>query len=318
MPRKTEPSPVGGVRRSPGQDGPFSRRFGYRPEPEITIREDAPEWLRFAVVDIAREVGLSPALVRKIACRTLFAAPDQDNWSDGSIWSEMIELLSGCEWYSVYDTAEALYATLEARDSSRGEGLAAQYEDRLNQRFRDGGVGWQMQNGRLVVRGSEPFEAVTRQASEVLVEHGRSTAAREIHEALGDLSRRPKPDVSGAIQHAMAALECVMRELSGESSITLGDLLKRHGEALGIVPPLDQALNKLWGYASERGRHLREGHEPGFEEAELVVGVAAAASIYLSKQGRAGRLAPQDESGQENTGPGRARAPGASPGAGWA
>jgi hypothetical protein len=134
-----------------------------------------------------------------------------------------------------------------------------------------------------------PFEAVTRQASDTLVAHGRSTAAREIHEALGDLSRRPKPDVSGAIQHAMAALECVMRDLSGESRTMLGDLLKRHGQALGIVPPLDQALIKLWGSASERGRHLREGREPGFEEGELVVGVAAAASMYLSKQRRAGR-----------------------------
>jgi hypothetical protein len=61
-------------------------------------------------------------------------------------------------------------------------------------------------------------------------------------------------------------------------------LLKRHGQVLGIVPPLDQALIKLWGYASERGRHLREGCEPGLEEAQLVVGVAAAASTYVSKK----------------------------------
>lgn len=272
---------------------PFSRRFGYRSsEPEITIREDAPDWLRLALVEIAGELGLSAALMRKIACRTLFVAPNPDNWSEGNVWGEVVELLSGCEWYSVYDIAEALYEELEKspgrppwqkRTGGDGE-AAAQYEDRLNQAFRDGGVGWQMQKGKITVRGSEPFEAVTRQASDALGEQGRSTAAREIHEALGDLSRRPKPDVSGAIQHAMAALECAMRDLSGENSATLGDLLKRHGQALGIVPPLDQALIKLWGYASERGRHLREGREPGFEEAELVVGVAAAASVYLSKR----------------------------------
>ena len=83
----------------------------------------------------------------------------------------------------------------------------------------------------------------------------------------------------------MAALECVTRDLLGESSVaTLGHLLKRQDQTLGIVPPLDQALIKLWGYASERGRHLLEGREPGFEEAELVVVVAAAASVYLSKR----------------------------------
>ncbi len=273
-------------------DAPFSRRFGYRSaEPEITIREDAPNWLRLALVEIAGELGLSAALMRKIACRTLFVAPNPDNWSEGNVWGEVVELLSGCEWYSVYDIAEALYAALEGRGGpppwrkrTGGDGKpAAQYQHRLNQAFRDGGIGWQMQNGKIMFRGSEPFEAVTRQASDTLEEHGRPTAAREIHEALGDLSRRPKPDVSGSIQHAMAALECVMRDLSGESSATLGDLLKRHGQALGIVPPLDQALSKLWGYASERGRHLREGRELGFEEAELVVSVAAGASVYLSK-----------------------------------
>jgi hypothetical protein len=186
-----------------------------------------------------------------------------------------------CEWPAVYDFAEALYVALA--DQSLYEDAAQVYEERLNKLFRKRGVGWQMRSGRIEARGSEPFEAVTRKASETLEEHGRSTAAREIHEALGDLSRRPKPDVSGAITHAMAALECVMGDLSGDSA-TLGDLLKRRGQALGLAPPLDQALIKLWGYASERGRHLREGREPGFEEAELVVGVAAAASVYLSKR----------------------------------
>ena len=40
-------------------DRPFSRRFGYRgPEQEITIREDAPEMLRQAIVSIADCLGL--------------------------------------------------------------------------------------------------------------------------------------------------------------------------------------------------------------------------------------------------------------------
>jgi hypothetical protein len=271
---------------------PFSRRFGYRSaEPEITIREDAPDWLRLELVEIAGELGLSAALMRKIACRTLFVAPNPDNWSEGNVRGEVVELLSGCEWYSVYDIAEELYAALEERGRplwqkpTGGDGeAAAQYQHRLNQAFRDGGIGWQMQNGKIMFRGSEPFEAVTRQASDTLEEHGRPAAAREIHEALGDLSRRPKPDVSGAIQHAMAALECVASDLAGQSSDTLGELLKRHSQQIGIIPPLDQALIKLWGYASERGRHLREGREPSFEEAELVVSVAASASVYLSKK----------------------------------
>jgi len=37
------------------------------------------------------------------------------------------------------------------------------------------------------------------------------TAKTEIREALNDLSRRPTPDITGAIQHSLACLECVAR-----------------------------------------------------------------------------------------------------------
>lgn len=46
-----------------------------------------------------------------------------------------------------------------------------------------------------------------------LTRQGRSTGSGELHEALQDLSRRPRPEVSGVIQHAMAALECVARDV---------------------------------------------------------------------------------------------------------
>lgn len=60
---------------------------------------------------------------------------------------------------------------------------------------------------------------------------------------------------------------------------TLGDLVKRHPD---LMPkPLDDAATKLWGYASENARHVREGNEPSREEAMLVVGIAATLANYL-------------------------------------
>lgn len=262
-------------------EGRFSQRHGYQgPDQEITIREDAPESLRFAVLQIARDLGMAPSTMREIVCGVLLSAPNPDNWSEyPNIWEEVKGLLRDCEWYQVYDVAEALYDWLSSYPTQN----APRYEERLYEYFREHGIGWQMHAGNVVVRGSETFELVTRKASETLVEHARGTAAREIHEALGDLSRRPEPDISGAIQHAMAALECVARDVAGEDA-TLGDVIHRHAARIGIRPPLDQALHKLWGYASQEGRHLQEGRDPGFEEAELVVSVAAAVSVYLSKK----------------------------------
>jgi hypothetical protein len=51
-----------------------------------------------------------------------------------------------------------------------------------------------------------------------------------------------------------------------------------------LPPPLDKGVEKAWGYASEMGRHVREGRELEREEAELIVGIAASVSTYLTKK----------------------------------
>ena len=104
------------------------------------------------------------------------------------------------------------------------------------------------------------------------------TSQNEIKEAITDLSMRPKPDITGAIQHALAALECVCREITGDNA-TPGTLIINHS---GIIPrPLDDAIRKIWGFSSERGRHLKEEGEPSYEEAELVVHLTASLCLYL-------------------------------------
>jgi hypothetical protein len=79
--------------------------------------------------------------------------------------------------------------------------------------------------------------------------------------------------------HSMAALECVFRDVVGNPKATLGYLLKKH---YGLIPiSLKESIEKLWGFTSEYGRHIREGREPKFAEAQLVVGVCAAMITYL-------------------------------------
>jgi hypothetical protein len=83
----------------------------------------------------------------------------------------------------------------------------------------------------------------------------------------------------------MAALDCVAREACGDEKASLGEIIKRYK---GLIPkPLDEAVNKLWGYASENARHLSEGRMPAYKEAELVVGVVASVSTYLAKHAEA-------------------------------
>lgn len=51
-----------------------------------------------------------------------------------------------------------------------------------------------------------------------------------------------------------------------------------------MSPIFGRSSRKLWGFASEEGGHLREGHVPGYDEAELSVQVAFAVVRHLSKR----------------------------------
>ena len=109
-----------------------------------------------------------------------------------------------------------------------------------------------------------------------------ATSKTEIKEAIADLSRRPNPEVTGAVQHSLAALECLSREVIGNKKDTLGVLISKHPEI--VPPPLDVAISKIFGFGSEQGRHLKEGHEPAYEEAELLVHLSASLCSYLCKK----------------------------------
>ena len=261
----------------------FSDRHGFRaPDAEITIRQKAPPKLRQAIPRIAKKVGMKLTDVRDIVCDVLLIKPNHDNWSDPRVWGEVDYRIGSCHWSKVYDIAEELY---EGFFNPVYEGAVMEPEefaDRLNQYFREEGIGWEMRDGQIVYRGSEVFAETTREAESLLEESGLPDAADEMREAIRDISRRPESDPTGAVQHAMAALEATARDVTGKPNPTLGQLI---GE-LGLPRPLDDAVDKLWGYACEHARHGKEGRTVDTVEAELLVTVACAVCTFLTKRDR--------------------------------
>lgn len=263
---------------------PFSKRHGYTKPKEITIWEDAPESLRRFVLDQLGAAGYSASAIRQMICSVLLVRPGAI-WSN-EIWPEAENLVYGCEWFKMYDFIEFSYGELgriRPKEYSEDEGLARSqaYQDALNEFFVDEGIGWQMVGGEIITRGTETFESNVHGAVEALELAGRLTARDEIHEALLDLSRRPEADLTGAIQHAMAALECVARDVCGDERATLGEVIRRYPNT--IPKPLDESVSKAWGFASEMARHIREGRNPERKEVELIVGLAATVATYLSR-----------------------------------
>jgi hypothetical protein len=262
---------------------PFSKRNRLGSAKEITIREDAPDSLRYFVLDTARQLEYAPSSLRTILCRVLRTRPDQGNWSEyPNIWSEVQDLMYGCDWFKVYDIIEAVHASFATNDANSGQQDAVLFAEAINGFFIEEGIGWQLVDGQIVTRGTEAFESVVKGATAALEATARPTAAKHLHEALQDLSRRPQPDLPGSVYHAMGALECVARDVTGDPKATLGEVLKRYP---GLLPkPLDTALSQIWGYASNEARHVEEGREPSRDEAELLVGLSAAISGYLTRK----------------------------------
>lgn len=262
------------------ENQPFSKRFGHVDKnQEITVREDAPENFRYAVIAIAREdAHLSPSTIREIVCKVLRIPPDRaHNWGEPNISNEVEGLIDSCKWYRVYDIVEAIYSFLKPRDSN----ATSNYEESINECLVEMGIGWKLVSGVIETRGEEAFEHVVQDASGALVDADLTTSKQELDEAIRALSRRPEPNLSGAVFHAMAALECVAREVTGGKE-TLGGIIKQYPDLL--PKPLDEAMSKIWGYSSEIARHGKEDRTLEREEVQLVVGLAATVATYLTQK----------------------------------
>lgn len=251
----------------------FSKRYNYRePDKEITIREDAPIDLREYVVALLYSLGYSPSRVRRIICIVLKRLPDSDNWSENpNIDMEVRDLINGCSWYYVYDIIEAF---------AQQKDISEQFSEEINYFFHKNGIGWKLENRRIEYRGGDTFERVIADAEHVLESNGFHTAKQEITEAINDMSRKPSPDFTGAIQHSLASLECACRYITDES-LTLGALISKYPRM--FPSPLDKTIHTIWGYSSNYGRHLQEGNPPNYLESELIVHLCAALCQYIAK-----------------------------------
>lgn len=271
---------------------PFSKKHGYGSQPkEIVVREGVTEYVRhYAIVDVIGGT-LSGTTLRDIVCRIARAVPDPNNWSPGPVRGEIDELVSSCDWWLVYDIIEAIYKHLDKTFEFEKNSLSAsKYAEKVNEMFIAQGIGWKLEDGEVVSRGADSFEEATVNAVETLAEAKRSTASERLREAFGDLSRRPQPDLAGAITHAAGAFEAVARDVTGDVKKTAGEILKGHKGL--IPPPLDNIVSQSWGHASNIARHVQEGQVLSHEDVELLVGIFASACTYLSKKLPRGSKSP--------------------------
>lgn len=254
----------------------FTNRMGIEiPQSPITVRNDAPYAFRNYLFQLMRKYEPSLKKIRAYVCFVTKEAEDPNNWGENEFMKNEIQtIIENCPWYRIYDIIEYFYTNLRVNK--------AEYAKDINDYFIEKGIGWKFNNGFIETRGEEAFEQKIAEVVGILGYEGFLTSQNEIHEALKDMSKRPTPDITGSVQHSIAALECLCREITGDKKATLGKLINDNPN---IVPkPLDNVIKEIFGFASEQGRHLREGGAPNYEEAELVVHLSASLCTYLTKK----------------------------------
>jgi hypothetical protein len=114
----------------------FSKRHGYTGQPkEISIREDAPENLRYLVLETAHELGLRPNAMRDITCAVVQQRPDPSNWSEyPNVWDEAQRHVYRCEWFHFYYIIERVWKWFKTREeeSVLEEARALAFKEAIN------------------------------------------------------------------------------------------------------------------------------------------------------------------------------------------
>ena len=240
----------------------------------IIIRYGVTDDMRSYVYLLMKNQGIGLKHIRDIVCRSIKRAPDPNQYTENDYMDyEIREYFMSCHWFRIYDIIENFAKELPKEKRSS-------FESEINDYFCENGIGWKLIDGILLLRGDDAFEYAVESAKIVLGEEVQ-TSKSEIDKAIQCLSIRENPDLTGAVQHSMAALECLSRYATG-CKLTLGKLLDKYPTL--FPAPLNSVADQLFGYASNNGRHLLEGKEPAFNETQLIVHISAALCTYLGKK----------------------------------
>jgi len=127
---------------------------------DIIIREDCPEEFRVGLLYKAGGCNMSYFTMRAIICRILLKQPDPSNWSEfPNIHDEALRLISNCKWFKVYDICEKFYQHMEDPKS---------FSIQINGLFEELGIGWKLEEGRVVSREKEELETHIKKAVSAL------------------------------------------------------------------------------------------------------------------------------------------------------
>jgi hypothetical protein len=193
-------------------------------------------------------------------------------------WTKVLEELRvyffQCEWYEVYDFIEFVatnYPKYEFRGAFMQHCNAVLEKEVSAYRFVDG----------LLSRITEQEQL---EEIELALEKARGPVQTHLRRALELLSNREEPDYRNSIKESISAVESLVAKTIGADKGTLGQLIKKLEDDIGLHPALRGAFGNLYGYTSDEGgiRHaILESQGIGFEDAKFFLVVCSAFVNYV-------------------------------------
>jgi hypothetical protein len=110
------------------------------------------------------------------------------------------------------------------------------------------------------------------------LERARGPVRTHLRRALELLSDRESPDYRNSIKESISAVESLVATVVGEKG-TLGQLIKKLEDGIGLHPALRTAFGNLYGYTSDEDgiRHaILESKALAFEDAKFFLVVCSA------------------------------------------
>ena len=193
--------------------------------------------------DISRKNNIVQAIARRVwlshLVRDKDALPVFKTAVNTGVYYSFKEYFMKTEWFHAYDFVEFLLQDVDARQYLDGEFTVA-----LNNVLKKDNAAYRVVGDQIAEVTSEEEIA----SIEAALEHPDTPVREHIRAALTMLSNRENPDYRNSVKESISAVEAMCRILTGQSSVTLGDALKK-------IPNLHEAMKKaflaLYGFTSD-------------------------------------------------------------------
>lgn len=276
----------------------FSERYGYKPVREIVQIDSVDEPLRNGLWNVL-QIGVWKNAKPSQGIYGGYYLSDRGNkelrdlcealWLHyfkepldllGNDWNktrkELRQYYFGCKWFEIYDFVQFVanhYPRYRFKEPFMKACNAVLERELSAYRFVDG----------LITRVTEPQEI---EAIEDALEKAVGPVHAHLRRALELLADKSTPDYRNSIKESVSAVESLVVSTVGENG-TLGQLIKKLEQHIGLHPALKNAFSNLYGYTSDEGgiRHaLIDKDAADFDHAKFMLVVCSAfVGFVLSK-----------------------------------